>query len=135
MNDESTNFDDEKQEFKLKRLSSDGVAAAITKAEKYRLLNDPTMAESICLDVLSIEPDNEQTKIVLLLALTDQFSMRRASNAAKKATDLVDGFKDEFIRMYYSGLIKERLGTATLNSTVMGTSTSNRRAWTSSVES
>jgi len=108
------------QEFKLKQLSSEGVGAAITKAEKYRLLNDPAMAESICHDILSIEPDNEKTKIILLLALTDQFGMNRSSHATKKAKELVNGFKDEFIRVYYSALINERMGTAALNSSVMG---------------
>lgn len=120
MNPESTNFEKEKKEFKLKKLSREGVPAAIAKAEKYRLLNDPTMAESICHDVLTIEPDNEETKIILLLALTDQFGINRSPYATKKAKDLVNEFKDKFKRIYYSGLIHERLGTATLNSGNMG---------------
>jgi len=120
MSTESTHNEEEKGEFKLKKLSSDGVVAAIAKAEKYRLLNDPTMAESICHDILNIEPDNEETKIILLLALTDQFGLNRASQAPRKAKELVKGFNDEFKRIYYSGLINERLGTATLNSSAMG---------------
>ena len=120
MNTESTHFEEEKGEFKLKQLSNEGVVAAIAKAEKYRLLNDPTMAESICHDILTIAPDNEETKIILLLALTDQFGMNRSSQAPKKAKELVREFKDEFKRIYYSGLINERLGTATLNSSAMG---------------
>ncbi len=120
MNAESTHFEEEKKEFTLKKLSKEGVVAAVAKAEKYRLLNDPTMAESICHDILSIEPDNEETKIILLLSLTDQFGMNRSSHATKKAKELVNGFKDDFKRIYYSGLINERLGTATLNSGTMG---------------
>jgi hypothetical protein len=120
MSTESTHFEEEKGEFKLKKLSSEGVVAAIAKAEKYRLLNDPTMAESICHDILAIDPENEETKVILLLSLTDQFGMNRASQATKKAKDLVEGFKDEFLRIYYTGLINERLGTATLNSSAMG---------------
>ena len=38
--------------FELERISIDAVPAALEKAERYRLLNEPLMAESICLDVL-----------------------------------------------------------------------------------
>lgn len=120
MSTETTHSGEEKKEFELKKLSSEGVVAAIAKAEKYRLLNDPGMAESICLDILAVEPNNAKTKIILLLALTDQFGMSRASNARKRAKQLVSEFEDEFLRIYYSGLINERLGTATLNSSAMG---------------
>ena len=62
-----------KQVFKLKPLSKDGVESALTKAEHYRLLNSPKLAESICLDILEVDKDNQKARIVLLLALTDQF--------------------------------------------------------------
>jgi hypothetical protein len=111
---------EEELEFKLKKLSSEGVEAAVAKAEKYRLLNDPTMTESICHDILTVDPDNERTKIILLLALTDQFGMNQSSHATKMAKELVNEFKDEFIRVYYTGLIHERLGTATLHGGSLG---------------
>jgi hypothetical protein len=120
MTNETTHSEEEEKEFELKILSGEGVTAAVAKAEKYRLLNDPTMAESICLDILNVEPDNAKTKIIMLLALTDQFGMSRSSHATKKAKLLVSDFKDDFLRIYYSGLINERLGTATLNSSTMG---------------
>ena len=47
---------------------------AIERAEHYRLLNDPAQAESVCLDVLAVDPDNQHCLTVLLLALTDQFA-------------------------------------------------------------
>ena len=47
--------------------------AALAKAERYRLLNEPGEAESICLDVLAVDPDNQEALVTLLLALTDQF--------------------------------------------------------------
>ena len=120
MNTETAHSGEEEKQFDLKKLSGEGVVAAIAKAEKYRLLNDPTMAESICLDILVVDPNNEETKIILLLSLTDQFGMNRSSMATKKAKELVKGIEDEFKRIYYSGLIKERLGTAALNSSAMG---------------
>jgi len=57
----------------LKQLHKDAIPAALEKAERYRLLNEPGEAESICLDVLTVNPDNQRAIIVLLLALTDRF--------------------------------------------------------------
>ena len=57
----------------LKQLHKNAIPAALEKAERYRLLNEPGEAESICLDVLAVEPDNQQAVITLLLALTDRF--------------------------------------------------------------
>ena len=59
--------------FELKRLSADAIPAALEKALRYRLLNDPAEAESICHDVLRIDPENQQALVNLLLALTDRF--------------------------------------------------------------
>src|SRR5712672_1599982 len=59
--------------FELKRLSEDAIPAALEKALRYRLLNEPAEAESICHDVLQIDPENQQALVVLLLALTDRF--------------------------------------------------------------
>jgi hypothetical protein len=40
----------------LKRLSAEAIPAALEKALRYRLLNEPAEAESICHDVLHIGP-------------------------------------------------------------------------------
>jgi len=101
--------------FKLKALSAEGIEAAISKAEQYRLLNQPKLAESICLDVLEIDKANHKAKVILLLALTDQFG-QSFSAAAKHANDLAKSLHDEYSRVYYTGIIRERMGTATLNS-------------------
>jgi hypothetical protein len=77
----------------LKPLSREAVARALEKAERYRLLNEPVEAESICLDVLRLEPDNQQALTALLLALTDQFD-EDAPNAVSQALELVPRFKD-----------------------------------------
>ena len=45
----------------LKPISREGVPAALQKAHRYRILNDPTAAESICLDVLAAEPGNDES--------------------------------------------------------------------------
>ena len=59
--------------FTLKPIDPAAVPAALQQAERYRLLNEPEEAESICLDVLAVEPDNQQALVMLLLSLTDQF--------------------------------------------------------------
>ena len=46
--------------FELKPLNKDAIPAALDKAMRYRLLNEPGAAESICLDVLRIDPENQQ---------------------------------------------------------------------------
>ena len=57
----------------LKTLSQDAIPRAIEKADRYRLLNEPVQAESICLDILRVDSVNQQALVILLLALTDQF--------------------------------------------------------------
>ena len=59
-------------EFRLKEISKSSIPEALEKVERYRLLNEPRQAESICLDVLRVEPENHEALIALLLSLTDQ---------------------------------------------------------------
>ena len=66
--------------FELKHIGPEAIPAALDKAERYRLLNQPDAAESICEDVLAVDPDNQPALITLLLALTDQF---RQGDAAR----------------------------------------------------
>ena len=70
-------------EFELKTLSPDAVPRALEKAERYRLLNEPGEAESICLDVLEVDPDNQEALVTLLLALTDQFDTEAHGGAGR----------------------------------------------------
>ena len=109
----------EKLIFKLKPLSKEGIEGALDKAEHYRLLNQPRLAESICLDILEVDSENQNAKIFLLLALTDQFG-RSSSKAAKQALDLAHGLKDEYARSYYQGIVHERQGAIALNSGLPG---------------
>lgn len=98
-------------QFELKPISVQSIPEALAKAERYRLLNEPGLAESICLDILAIVPDHQQALISLLLALTDQFQ----SNAhTKSAHDVLARIKGEYEGAYYAGLIWERLGNARL---------------------
>jgi len=97
----------------LKPLSRDAVPAALAKAERYRLLNEPGQAESICLDVLAADPDNQQALVTMILALTDQFG-DHPSGALQRARDVVPKLQSDYDRAYYSGIICERRARAHL---------------------
>jgi hypothetical protein len=93
--------------FELKKISPDGIPHALEKAERYRLLNDPQQAESICLDVLAVDSDNQDALRVLILSLTDQFTSTAGGNA-NDALRHISKLADEYERAYYRGLIYER---------------------------
>ena len=99
--------------FELKRLSREAIPAALEKALRYRLLNQPGEAESICHDVLEIEPENQDALAMLLLALTDRFGKGYAVGVTE-AQDVLGRLKDEYARAYYAGIICERRAKAQL---------------------
>lgn len=103
--------------FQLKPLHKDAIPAALAKAERYRLLNEPGEAESICLDVLQVDPGSQDALVMLILALTDQFPQELPSSrsAPARATDLVARLSDDYDRLYYSGIIRERRAKAILH--------------------
>jgi hypothetical protein len=103
--------------FELKQLSRDAVPRALALAERYRLLNEPSEAESICLDVLRVEPESEQALVTMLLAQTDQFADGTASTKMADAEQAARRIGDEYKRLYYSGLIRERRAKTQLRST------------------
>jgi hypothetical protein len=100
--------------FELKPLGPEAVPRAMEKAERYRLLNEPEEAESICLDVLAIEPEHQEALITLLLALTDQFRTGCA-DCSTRAQEVLPRLHSEYNRCYYAGIICERRGTAQLD--------------------
>jgi hypothetical protein len=95
----------------FKPISRAAIPLALEKAERYRLLNEPPQAESICLDVLAIDPDNQQALVMLLLALTDQF-LTGSGDCVPQAEAVVPKLRGEYERLYYSGIIWERHGHA-----------------------
>lgn len=94
-------------DFELKALSKTAIPAALERAERYRLLNEPVQAESICLDILATDPDNQQAIILLLLSLCDQFTENIPENL-DRAWSLLSRLKDEYLQAYYQGLLFER---------------------------
>jgi hypothetical protein len=102
--------------YEPKPISRDGIPSALAKAERYRLLNEPGEAESICLDVLQIEPANQDALVALLLSLTDQFPHEAGTCAslAARADGVIDHLSDAYDREYYKGIIRERRAKAAL---------------------
>ncbi len=95
----------------FKPISRDAIPLALDKAERYRLLNEPAQAESICLDVLAVEPENQQALVMLLLALTDQFRTGPA-DCFHQAEAVIPKLQGEYERLYYRGILWERRGYA-----------------------
>ncbi len=104
----------------LKPITKEGVPAALQKAERYRLLNDSTAAESICLDILGVEPENQQALVVLLLSITDQL-VDDVGDSVDRARAVLARLKDDYKRHYYSGIICERKAKAILHRGGLGT--------------
>ena len=102
--------------FELKRISREAIPAALAKAERYRLINQPRMAESICLDILHLDPAHEEAVIMLLLCLTDQFARPGYGVGLKEANEALARVQGEYGKAYYDGLICERWGKALLSS-------------------
>jgi hypothetical protein len=97
----------------LKSLSKEAVPAALEKAERYRLLNEPAEAESICLDVLKTDPENQQAIVTLLLAVSDRFS-KGYGVSDTQARELLVRLKGDYERAYYAGILAERRAKAKL---------------------
>src|SRR5437667_9650465 len=100
--------------FDLKPLSKDAIPAALDKAMRYRLLNEPAEAESICLDILRTDPDNQPALVILVLALTDRFGTGVAVGDSQ-AQEIVARLRDPYERAYYAGIICERRAKAYLD--------------------
>jgi len=105
--------------FNLKPISREAIPRALEKAERYRLLNEPKEAESICLDILQVDPENQQALITLLLSLTDQFS---AASTVNRAREILLKLAGQYEQAYYAGIIFERKARAQLHAGFPGAS-------------
>ena len=100
-------------EYSLKRILPSGIEAALQKADKYRELNQPAEAESICRDVLAIAPDNQLALRILGLALTDAFEPSSGARFTE-AQQVFARLRDPYERAFYDGLACERQAKAQL---------------------
>jgi tetratricopeptide (TPR) repeat protein len=100
-------------ELKLKTITQSGVPEAISKVELYRYLNEPEEAESICRDILAVEPDNQLALRLLGLTITDQFTGGDRDRHAE-VQKIFQSLTDRYEQLYYAGLAHERRAKAQL---------------------
>jgi tetratricopeptide (TPR) repeat protein len=98
----------------LKPLSRESIPRALEKAERYRLLNEPVDAESICEDILRVDPENQHALATFLLACTDQFGEELAHHT-ERAQEALQRLRDDYARAYYEGIVYERRAKAQLH--------------------
>ena len=103
----------------LKSLHREAIPAALEKATRYRLLNEPAEAESICLDVLKTDPENQEAIITLLLALTDRFT-KGYGVSDTQIKQLLGRIRGDYERAYYSGIFAERRAKTKLTQNTPG---------------
>ena len=108
-----------REQFRLKPISKEAIPGAIQKAERYRLLNESRAAESICRDVLDIDPENQQVLVMLVLALTDQLAEGHAP-VMTAVKEVLPRITDPYQRFYYTGIASERSGQAYMHRGGMG---------------
>lgn len=97
----------------LKRLDARNLDDAVALAKHYRALNQPDDAESICRDVLTVDPTNQEALATLGLALTDQFPsawMTLFDEACATFAKLTSPYKV----VYFTGIAWERYAKAQL---------------------
>ncbi len=101
--------------FEFKPLSREAIPKALEKADRYRLLNEPSEAESICLDILAADPENQRALVTLILALTDQFEHGNFGVAENQCRELLPRLGDAYEKAYYTGVVCERQAKASFN--------------------
>jgi tetratricopeptide (TPR) repeat protein len=104
-----------REDFRLKTIRADGIAAALERADRYRQLNDPDQAESIYRDILAVDADNQDARRSLVLALTDQFHTPHGQGLVREAREELAALADAYDRAYYAGIIFEREARALLD--------------------
>ena len=97
----------------LKPISKAGIPEAIAKVDLYRSLNEPEEAESICRDILAVEPAHQLALRLLGLTITDQFC-GDVTERWGEAQESFDKLSDPYERTYYTGLLHERRAKAQL---------------------
>jgi hypothetical protein len=105
----------------LKPITREGIPSALRKVERYRLLNDAVAAESICLDILEVDPGNQDALDSLVLTISDQLD-RELTEGVARARILLPRVESEYRRHYLNGIICERRGKAQVSQGALGAS-------------
>ena len=98
-------------ERQLKTISKNGIAEALAKVQHYRYLNQAEEAESICRDVLAVDPENQMALRLLGLTITDQFK-GTLTDGFREAQSCFERLSSPYERSYYMGILHERRAKA-----------------------
>ena len=99
--------------YELKSISKAGIGEALAKVELYRYLNEPEESESICRDILAVDPQQQLALRLLGLSITDQFT-GGVFDRCQEAEELFQRLKDRYEQLYYKGILQERRAKAQL---------------------
>jgi len=92
----------------LHDIHADAIESALDKARQYRSLLEPEIAESICLDILNIDDNNQQALVIYILALTDQLHHTEKQSQIKQLQKTIARLDSEYEQHYYTGIMNER---------------------------
>src|ERR1700741_3800355 len=98
-------------ELKLKTISKDSIPEALSKVELYRFLNEPEESESICQDILAVDPENQVAMRLLGLAITDEFR-GEPTDRYMEAEQIFQRLTSTYEREYCMGLLLQRRAKA-----------------------
>jgi len=99
--------------YKLKKIEIRDIPSALERAERYRLMDEPLAAESVCLDVLAADPENQPALVGLLLSLAAQFK-EQLLPAYNRALEVQSRLINDYQKAFYLGIIYERRAKAHL---------------------
>lgn len=91
----------------LKQIHKEAIPRALELAERYRLLNEPDQAVSICRDILETDAAHQGALKTILLALSDGFG-QSGGPGYQEADSICDRLTSEYDRAYYRGVVYER---------------------------
>ena len=90
-------------------ISKSNIKPALERANQYRLLLQPELAISICIDILAVDTNNQDAIIIYILALTDNISEGKND---KKILEVISLLDTEYRKKYYKAIYYERKGIA-----------------------
>ncbi|MEW6671671.1 MAG: hypothetical protein AB1427_08200 [Thermodesulfobacteriota bacterium] len=99
--------------FTFKKIELGDIPAALERAERYRLVDEPSAAESVCHDILAVDPNNQPALVNLLLALAAQFK-EELFPAYNRALEVQARLATPYQKAFYLGIIYERRAKAHL---------------------
>jgi len=108
----------------LHQLDPSQVRAALEDGVRCRQLGEPSLAESICRDVLEAVPESQSALCLLVRAICDQLLLDLG--ARSRAQQLLPRIKSAYQRELLTGVVLERHARALLRSRPKGSRSASR---------